>query len=419
MQKERTSLYNDNFSENRDLLMIPEVNSEKLAISENFLQKWQKCVNILAQIINVPSALIIKIDSQYLEVFRSNSSSTNPYKIGDRVHWDNHYCKHVITTRKMLIVPNALKDRKWDRNPDIELGMISYIGLPLLWPNGKVFGTICVLDNKENHYSSLYIALITQFRELSEAYLKLIWEKHKIGIILDTQEKIEYKLFQKEKYAILGQLTSALGHELSNPLTSIKNAAYLLTLILENPTMEIRENLEVLEKEVETSETIINNFLEYTQPKPMKTSRININDFLKKIILQFGIPKNIELATQLDADIPSLIADPEKLALILRNIILNAIYAITDHGQLIIRTGNEKTNWVTISITDTGIGIAKKNLAMLYRPLFTTKSKGIGLGLAVVKNLVKAHEGSIEVKSELGKGSTFIIKLPSEKKEGK
>ena len=183
--------------------------------------------------------------------------------------------------------------------------------------------------------------------------------------------------------------------------------------------MEIRENLEVLEKEVETSETIIRNFLEYTQPKPMKTSRININDFLKKIILQFGIPKNIELATQLDADIPLLIADPEKLALILRNIILNAIYAITDHGQLIIRTGNEKTNWVTISITDTGIGMAKKNLAMLYRPLFTTKPKGIGLGLAVVKNLVKAHEGSIEVKSELGKGSTFIIKLPSKKKEGK
>lgn len=419
MQKERSSLYKDTYIENRDLLMIPEVNSEKLAISENFLQKWQNCVNILAQIINVPCALIMKVDSQYLEVFCSNSSRTNPYNIGERVHWDNLYCKHVITTKKVLLVPNALKDRKWDENPDIELGMISYIGLPLLWPDGKVFGTICALDSKENHYSSLYIALITHFREFLEAYLKLIWEKHKLGIILDTQEKIEHKLFQKEKYAILGQLTSALGHELSNPLTSIKNATYLLTLVLENPTMEIRENLEVLEKEVETSETIIRNFLEYTQPKPMNTSKININDFLKKMILQFGIPKNIELATQLDANIPFLIADPEKLALILRNIILNAIYAITDNGQLIIRTGIENTNWVTISITDTGIGITKRNLAMLYRPLFTTKPKGIGLGLAVVKNLVKAHEGSIEVKSELGKGSTFIIKLPSEKKEGK
>lgn len=122
-------------------------------IPEYMLQKWQNIVNILAKIIQVPAALIMKVEPPYIEVFRSSESKHNPYKIGDKEKLPGLYCETVINTKEKLLVPNALKNKKWNKNPDIKLGMISYLGFPILWPNDEVFGTICVLDNKENKYN--------------------------------------------------------------------------------------------------------------------------------------------------------------------------------------------------------------------------------------------------------------------------
>lgn len=110
--------------------------------------------------------------------------------------------------------------------------------------------------------------------------------------------------------------------------------------------------------------------------------------------------------------LPSILADPDQLAQVFGNIILNAIQAMPKGGELVVKSKLGRPKQIVVSFTDTGVGITKKNLEKLFEPLFTTKAKGIGLGLAVTKLLVEGHGGTIEVDSEVGKGSNFTVKLP-------
>lgn len=142
-----------------------------------FITSWQKIVDLLAKSTHVSAALIMRIHARELEVFVTSQNEGTPYRKGDRVKLNmGLYCETVIDTRKELLVANALKDPKWDHNPDIELGMVSYCGLPITWPSGDMFGTICILDNKENHFSEHDRELLEQFRDLVEASLETVYE---------------------------------------------------------------------------------------------------------------------------------------------------------------------------------------------------------------------------------------------------
>jgi len=170
------------------------INKINITIPKKVIQKWQIIVNIMAETINVPAALIMKIDPPYIEVFRSSESNVNPYKVGSKEHLAGLYCERVITTKDKLLVANALKDRDWDKNPDIKLGMISYLGFPILLPDGEVFGTICVLDTKENDYCKSYEKLMLQFKELVETHLSLLFQSHKLEETISKRKQAEEEL---------------------------------------------------------------------------------------------------------------------------------------------------------------------------------------------------------------------------------
>lgn len=145
-------------------------------IDKSHLQSWQTTVNLLAESLEVPAALIMSLQGDNIEVFAASQTSGNPYTVGDHDLFDNSglYCETVIKTNSELLVPNALSDRNWNNNPDIKLGMIAYYGLPLKWPDGEAFGTICVLDKTEKTYSVLYKKLMTNFKDHIELDLALI-----------------------------------------------------------------------------------------------------------------------------------------------------------------------------------------------------------------------------------------------------
>jgi hypothetical protein len=132
------------------------INKEvEINVPEEFQKNWQEIVDLLTQIINIPTALIMRYVKPDIEVFTSSSSEGNPYHAGEKniLFGSGLYCETVIRTGKKLLVPDACADEKWKNNPDIKLNMISYLGFPILLPNKKPFGTICVLDNKPNEYS--------------------------------------------------------------------------------------------------------------------------------------------------------------------------------------------------------------------------------------------------------------------------
>ncbi|MFN2362988.1 MAG: PAS domain S-box protein [Halarsenatibacteraceae bacterium] len=149
-------------------------------VTEDILNSWQSIVDIMATMANVPAALIMKADAPYIEVFVSSKGQDNPYRAGDKEKMDGVYCEHVIRTGENLNIPNALNDDDWKNNPDIELGMISYYGLPVYWPDGDVFGTICILDNKEHEYNEDIIKLIDKFKNTIESHLKMVVQKNQI-----------------------------------------------------------------------------------------------------------------------------------------------------------------------------------------------------------------------------------------------
>jgi GAF domain-containing protein len=118
----------------------------QLEISDDTLLKWQNIIDIMAGLIGIPAALIMRLVGSDIEVFVSSTSEGNPYKPGDHEHFlgSGLYCETVINNNQKLLIPNALTDDKWKNNPDVKLNMISYLGFPIVLPNKKPFGTICV-----------------------------------------------------------------------------------------------------------------------------------------------------------------------------------------------------------------------------------------------------------------------------------
>ena len=171
------------------------INSKEINVPDEIVAKWQSAVNILAEALHVPAALIMKAEPPYIEIFRASESRGNPYTAGHKEHLAGLYCETVIATRDKLLVANALQDPAWDQNPDIALGMVSYLGFPLLWPDGEVFGTICLLDCQENRYGRVYEELLLQFKELIEAHLSLLYQRNEreeaIGERMRVQEQLE------------------------------------------------------------------------------------------------------------------------------------------------------------------------------------------------------------------------------------
>jgi PAS domain S-box-containing protein len=180
------------------------------------LNKWQELADLLASMLEIPAALIMKTEDEYMEVFITSHSDNNPYHVGDKEKWYGLYCETVIKSQKKLLLPNALKEKNWDRNPDIELGMIAYLGFPLNAPNNKPFGTICILDTKENEFSENAEKLMLQFKKIIELDMVLLdelkgtYSKFKNTIDIQKEKISSQKELIKERelrYKTLSDLT--------------------------------------------------------------------------------------------------------------------------------------------------------------------------------------------------------------------
>jgi len=154
------------------------VATASLSIDSLMAEKWQQVLDLIASLVRVPAALIMRVEPPSIKVFLSSHSPGNPYEEHELAPLNTGlYCETVMASRGKLLVPNALADTAWCNNPDIKLGMISYLGLPLVWPDEHVFGTICVLDRKENAYSDLHIRVLEQFRDVVERDLCQVFQR--------------------------------------------------------------------------------------------------------------------------------------------------------------------------------------------------------------------------------------------------
>jgi two-component system NtrC family sensor kinase len=225
----------------------------------------------------------------------------------------------------------------------------------------------------------------------------------------------------------LGQLAASVVHEVNNPLSGIMVYIKLfLKKYKENKLQDGKTEAQLLkmEKELDRTTRIIRNLLTFARQSEPSMSPVEINKVIDAALPlvenQINL-ENITLEKNLDADLPLVQADFDKIQQVLINIMLNAIQAMPDGGKLsittsmarVVRLRDSYKNAVRIDITDTGVGILKENLKKLFTPFFTTKEKGmgVGLGLSVVHGIIGKHKGKIDVESAPGKGTTFTIYL--------
>jgi len=243
--------------------------------------------------------------------------------------------------------------------------------------------------------------------------------------------EVQEELVRKEKLAILGQMSGSVGHELRNPLGVMGNAVYFLRMVLSEADETVHEYLGIIAAEVQNSQRIIGDLLDFARTKPPRRAAIGVSDLIGQGLENLAIPENVKLSVEIAQALPRVSVDPQQIGQLLQNLVMNAVQAMPDGGSVRIggreirnfrfeaaslesgtRSPIPEGDFVEISVADTGEGIASENMKKLFQPLFTTKPKGIGLGLVVCKNLAEANGGRIEVESERGKGTTFAVLLP-------
>jgi PAS domain S-box-containing protein len=233
----------------------------------------------------------------------------------------------------------------------------------------------------------------------------------------DELRETQEKLIRTEKLAAIGQLASGVGHELRNPLGAIKNAVFYVRRKIGNtdlPAKEPRvmEFLDIMDEEVNSANKVITDLLGFSRVAKPTVSPVSIAGVIEDALKHNPLPENIKLTSVIDENLPMVMVDAGQIRQVFINIVLNAIQAMTDGGRLDIQAKNEG-EFVEVEFSDSGAGIPKSTIKKIFDPLFTTKAKGIGLGLSVCKSIMERHGGDIRVESKAGIGSTFIVSLPT------
>ena len=224
------------------------------------------------------------------------------------------------------------------------------------------------------------------------------------------------QLVRSEKLAVIGQLAGGVAHDLRNPLGAINNAIYYLKKRLDatdlaksNP--RIGQFLQIAEDEVEHSNAIISDLMSFARVGVPSLLPTNLEEVVGSTLSTMEIREDVHVVKQFDPDLPEVMADAEQLYRVFINLANNAQDAMPDGGQLTVST-HGADGCAEVVFQDSGVGISEEDLKKIFEPLFTTKTKGTGLGLAVSQQIVAKHGGTIRASSTLGEGSAFTVRLP-------
>ena len=235
---------------------------------------------------------------------------------------------------------------------------------------------------------------------------------------ITEQKQMQEKLIKTERLASVGEAATMVGHDLANPLQYIRNATYLVKGVIQHaqpssfvPDMaKAQKMLEIIEESLAYADHIVLELKDYTTDRAPLRGQADINVLIDESLRNMKIPDEVAVKRQF-TQVPLLRVDANQLKRVFQNLVENAVDAMSQNGTLTITT-REFDGSVEVEFKDTGKGIPDEIRTQLFKPFYTTKIKGMGIGLAICQKFVQAHNGTISVKSEKGRGSTFTVKLP-------
>ena len=224
-------------------------------------------------------------------------------------------------------------------------------------------------------------------------------------------QEAQATLVRRERLAILGQLASSVGHELRNPLGVMTNAVYYLKMVHGEESEEMREYLGILSHQIGLAEKIVADLLDFARLKTPQWQSVAVTELIDEQLGRIGPTPGMTVERRYAASLPQVKVDPVQIGQVLFNLLTNAHQAMSGSGTVTL-SAVERDGRVAIEVADNGPGIPPENLPKIFEPLFTTKARGIGLGLAVSRSLAANNDGELTVSSPPGDGATFTLTLP-------
>jgi signal transduction histidine kinase len=220
------------------------------------------------------------------------------------------------------------------------------------------------------------------------------------------------ELVRQERLATLGHLSGSIAHELRNPLGVMMNALYYLESVLSDAPPKVRDHLGKLRSQVRLSESIITGLLSVTRTGPPQLSTVSVPEIVDEHLSRVSIPSSIRVDLDIPPDLPELLVDPIQVGQILTNLFINAVQAMEGKDGVMTVRARAAGDRVRIEVADTGPGVRAEDRERIFEPLFTTKARGIGLGLSISRSLARANSGELNLSSPHGKGAVMTLELP-------
>src|SRR5687767_1731280 len=225
----------------------------------------------------------------------------------------------------------------------------------------------------------------------------------------DTQDE----LLRKEKLATIGQLASSVGHELRNPLGVMANAVYILERTIEQPSPRAQQYLQLLGTQIKLSERIVSDLLDSARSKSPQRRDVDVRGLITDQLGRVAIPANVHVEVAVDGRLPHVHVDPDQIGQIMVNLLTNATQAMDNQPGVLSISARDGDGRVHIDVRDTGPGVPPDLAEKIFEPLYTTKARGIGLGLSVSRSLATANRGTLTVMNHPGGGAVFSLVLPT------
>mgnify|MGYP000689539521 CR=1 FL=1 len=387
-------------------------------VPPEMLASWQKSIDLMAELLEVPVGYVTRISCEQIHILLDSDNNETPLKSGlSAPLGTGYYCEVVIDRKSAMMIPNALVDPMWKDGPDVALGLISYFGVPLFWPNGEVFGTVCVLDAKVRHFNQRQQELVTRFRDAVQQGLQTLFEQAQL-------KRAQAQLLQSAKLASIGSMSAGLAHELNQPLgvISIVNEQIGRMLMADSIDREHLAKLrEKITKQVDRAARITENLRIFSrQNVASERHPVDINWVIHESLVlpeQMLADNGVDLELDLAESLPEVSCDFVQIGQVLTNLVSNACHAVRNRpsGERRVRIASDlQQGRVCVSVQDNGCGIPESIIGQIFDPFFTTKptDQGTGLGLSICYGLVREHSGNLRCESQEGEGACFVICLP-------
>jgi signal transduction histidine kinase len=338
----------------------------------------------------------------------------------------------VATTGHSLLVNDVSQDPFYLTIPDWDAGSEMCVALK---DGDRVLGAVDVESRRKNAFSrndlivleslagilASVISNVGQYQKLQATVNQLQATREELQERIAAQHIAESRLVQAAKLAAVGEMAAGIAHELNNPLTTISGFTELTLEELPSDSPQ-HADLELVLREAHRARDVVRRLLDFARQSESVRTRSDMNEIVTDVLALVNHllhTNGIQIFTDLTSSLPWISVDRNQIKQVILNLIHNALHAMPDGGELHISTlrcSRDQRDWLTINVTDTGMGISPENLEHIFEPFFTTRAKdgGTGLGLSVSYGIVAEHGGLIEAESEVGKGSIFSVWFPVE-----